>query len=62
MEMTLFVSEAVSSMGLGSMPQSGLLTAYAILLGTNNLQIGMLASHPFVMQLSNSLRLRLWSA
>ena len=48
--MTLFVWESVSTMGLGSMLQSGFLTAYALLLGANNLQIGIMAALPFIMQ------------
>lgn len=48
--MALFVWEGVSSMGFGSMLQSGFLTAYALLLGANNLQIGILAALPFIMQ------------
>ena len=47
---TLFVWEGVSTMGFGSITASGFLTAYALLLGANNLQIGILAALPFIMQ------------
>ena len=48
--LTLFVWEGVSTMGFGSITASGFLTAYALLLGANNLQIGILAALPFIMQ------------
>ena len=48
--LTLLVWEGVSTMGFGSITASGFLTAYALLLGANNLQIGILAALPFIMQ------------
>ena len=48
--MSLFVWEGVSTMGFGSMLQSGFLAAYALALGANNLEIGILAALPFIMQ------------
>ncbi len=39
--------EGVASMGFGSITGSGFLAAFALLLGANNLQIGILASIPF---------------
>ncbi|MBI4202431.1 MAG: MFS transporter [Chloroflexi bacterium] len=42
--------EGVASMGFGSITTSGFLAAYALALGANNLEIGILASLPFVTQ------------
>lgn len=39
--------EGVASMGFGSITGSGFLAAFALLLGANNFQIGILASIPF---------------
>jgi len=48
--LTLLVWEGVSTMGFGSIMSSGFITAYALLLGANNLEIGILAALPFIMQ------------
>ena len=42
--------EGAASMGFGSITGSGLLAAYALLLGANNFQIGFLAALPFLVQ------------
>jgi len=42
--------EGVSSLGFTSIITSGFLAAYALALGANNLQIGILAALPFIMQ------------
>ena len=42
--------EGAASMGFGSAIDSGFLAAYALLLGANNFQIGVLAALPFLMQ------------
>lgn len=43
--------EGVVSMGFGSITTSGFLAAFALILGANNLQIGILAALPFLGQL-----------
>jgi MFS family permease len=43
-----FTIEGTATMGLGSITGSGLLAAYAIALGANNTQIGLLAALPFL--------------
>lgn len=48
--MTWLVWEGVSTMGFGSIMSSGFIVAYALLLGANNLQIGILAALPFIVQ------------
>ena len=48
--MTWFVWEGASTMGFGSIMSSGFITAYVLLLGANNLQIGILAVLPFIAQ------------
>ena len=42
--------EGIASMGFGSIAGSGFLAAYALILGANNLQIGILAALPFITQ------------
>jgi MFS family permease len=42
--------EGVASMGYGSITTSGFLAAFALALGANNLQIGVLAALPFLAQ------------
>ncbi len=42
--------EGISSMGFGSITGSGFLAAYALILGANNFQIGILAALPFITQ------------
>ncbi len=42
--------EGIASMGFGSIAGSGFLAAYALALGANNLQIGLLAALPFIVQ------------
>jgi len=42
--------EGITSMGFGSITTSGFLAAYALILGASNLQIGLLASIPFITQ------------
>ena len=42
--------EGIVSMGFGSITTSGFLTAFALILGANNLQIGILAALPFLGQ------------
>ncbi|MEX0760866.1 MAG: MFS transporter [Dehalococcoidia bacterium] len=44
------VREAVSSIGYGSITTSGFLAAYALALGANNFQVGVLAALPFLTQ------------
>ena len=43
-----FTIEGAATMGLGSITGSGLLAAYALILGANNFQIGVLAALPFL--------------
>lgn len=43
--------EGMASTGFTSITTSGFLAAYALAIGANNFQIGMLASLPFIMQL-----------
>jgi hypothetical protein len=43
--------EGMASIGYTSITTSGFLAAYALAIGANNFQIGMLASLPFIMQL-----------
>ena len=43
------VWEGTVSLGLNSITTSGFLAAYALTLGANNLQIGILAAIPFLM-------------
>jgi len=45
-----FNFEGMASMGLFSIMTSGLIVAFALALGANNLQIGILAALPFLMQ------------
>ena len=47
---TWLVWEGASTMGFGSIMSSGFIAAYALLLGANNLQIGILAALPFIAQ------------
>lgn len=42
--------ESVASTGFGSITTSGILTAFALVLGANNLEIGVLAALPFLSQ------------
>ena len=42
--------EGVTSMGLGSVTAGGILAAFALALGANNFQIGVLAAIPFITQ------------
>ena len=42
--------EGMVSMGFFSITTSGILAAYALALGANNFQIGVLAAIPFIMQ------------
>ena len=42
--------EGAASMGFGSIAGSGFLAAYALLMGANNFQIGVLAALPFLVQ------------
>ncbi len=42
--------EGAASMGFGSITASGFLAAYALLMGANNFQIGILAALPFLLQ------------
>lgn len=42
--------EGVASMGLGSVTAGGILAAFALALGANNFQIGVLAAIPFITQ------------
>ena len=42
--------EGAATMGYSSITESGFLTAYALLLGANNFQIGFLAALPFLIQ------------
>ncbi len=42
--------EGAASMGFGSITGSGFLAAYALLMGANNFQIGVLAALPFLVQ------------
>ena len=42
--------EGAASMGFGSIAGSGFLAAYALLMGANNFQIGILAALPFLVQ------------
>ena len=46
-----FTLEGMASMGLFSITTSGFLAAFALALGANNLQIGILAALPFLMQI-----------
>ena len=43
--------EGMVSLGFNSITTSGLLAAFALALGANNLQIGILAATPFIMQI-----------
>ena len=43
--------EGMASLGFFSITTSGFLAAYALALGANNLQIGILAATPFITQL-----------
>ena len=45
-----FTFEGMAALGLFSITTSGFLAAYALALGANNLQIGILAALPFIMQ------------
>jgi len=45
-----FTWEGMASLGLFSITTSGFLAAYALALGANNFQIGILAALPFIMQ------------
>ena len=47
---TWWTLEGMASMGFFSITTSGFLTAYALMLGCNNLQIGVLAALPFLTQ------------
>ena len=42
--------EGAASLGFGSIAGSGFLAAYALLMGANNFQIGVLAALPFLVQ------------
>ena len=46
-----FTWEGTASLGLFSITTSGFLAAYALALGANNFQIGILAAIPFIMQI-----------
>lgn len=46
-----FTLEGMAALGLFSITTSGFLAAYALALGANNLQIGILAALPFIMQI-----------
>ncbi|MFC1931555.1 MFS transporter [Chloroflexota bacterium] len=46
-----FTLEGMTSLGLFSITTSGFLAAFALALGANNLQIGILAALPFLMQI-----------
>lgn len=46
-----FAWEGTASLGLFSITTSGFLAAFALALGANNLQIGILAALPFIMQI-----------
>jgi len=46
-----FSFRGMTASGLGSITTSGFLVAFALALGANNLQIGILASIPFMMQI-----------
>ncbi|MDD5590828.1 MAG: hypothetical protein PHY18_02750, partial [Dehalococcoidales bacterium] len=43
--------EGTASLGFNSITTSGFLVAYALALGANSLQIGILAALPFLMQI-----------
>ena len=43
--------EGMVSLGFNSITTSGFLAAFALALGANNLQIGILAATPFIMQI-----------
>lgn len=45
-----FTWQGMVSMGFGSITSSGFLTAFALVLGANNLQVGILAALPFLTQ------------
>jgi len=45
-----FAFEGMASMGLFSIMTSGLIVAFALALGANNLQVGILAALPSIMQ------------
>ena len=47
----MMTREGVASMGFNSITSSGILAAFALALGASNLQIGILAAIPFIMQL-----------
>ena len=47
----MMTREGMASMGFSSITTSGFLAAFALALGANNLQIGVLAAIPFIMQL-----------
>lgn len=47
----MLTAEGIVSLGFSSITTSGLLAAFALALGANNLQIGVLAAIPFIMQL-----------
>ena len=49
--MRMLLWEGSASLGMFSVTTSGLLAAYALALGANNLQIGILAAIPFLSQL-----------
>ena len=42
--------EGMASMGFNSITTSGILAAFALVLGANNFQIGILAAIPFITQ------------
>ncbi|MFC2034098.1 MFS transporter [Chloroflexota bacterium] len=48
--MKMMTREGMVSMGFNSITTSGFLAAFALALGANNLQIGVLAAIPFIMQ------------
>jgi hypothetical protein len=47
----MMVWEGIASLAMFSVTTSGLLAGFALALGANNLQIGILAAIPFIMQL-----------
>ncbi|MDA1018094.1 MAG: hypothetical protein O3A00_27010, partial [Planctomycetota bacterium] len=50
--MRMLSLQAATSMGFASITSGGIMAAFALVLGANNLQIGALAAIPFVMQLA----------
>ena len=46
----MMTREGITSMGFGGIAGGGFLAAFALALGANNLQIGILAAIPFIMQ------------